>query len=93
MEEVPNPLGTGFVFTGKVKHRLFLVLDCVSSHHFSEKFNDLINLQHYVTKVKKVPERESLMIFYDVVRVISNLHKVNILSKFVYDHNTNFSHQ
>lgn len=76
MEEAPNPVGPGYVYTGRVKQRLFLVLDCVSAHHFSEKFNDLINLQHYVTKVKKVPEKEALMIFYDVVRVISKLHDV-----------------
>ncbi|XP_077287025.1 uncharacterized protein LOC143911838 isoform X2 [Arctopsyche grandis] len=81
LEEYPNPLGVGYVYSGRVKKRLFLVLDCVSAHHFSEKFNDLINLQHYVTKVKKVPEKEALMIFYDVVRVIASLHKRNIVHR------------
>lgn len=76
LEEVPNPSGPGFIYTGRVRQRLFLVLDSVSAHQFSEKGSELINLQHYVTKVKKVPEREAIMIFYDIVRVVSQLHKV-----------------
>lgn len=76
LEEVPNPNGPGFVYTGRVRQRLFLVLDCVTAHQFSEKRTELINLQQYVTKVKKVPEREAILIFYDIVRVVANLHKV-----------------
>ncbi|KAG6443577.1 hypothetical protein O3G_MSEX002877 [Manduca sexta] len=81
LEEVPNPNGPGFVYTGRVKQRLFLVLDCVTSHQFSEKGSELINLQQYVTKVKKVPEKEAVLIFYDIVRVVANLHKRNIVHR------------
>lgn len=76
LEEVANPNGPGFIYTGRVRQRLFLVLDCVSAHQFSEKGSELINLQQYVTKVKKVPEKEAILIFYDIVRVVANLHKV-----------------
>lgn len=48
----------------------------MTAHQFSEKRTELINLQQYVTKVKKVPEREAILIFYDIVRVVANLHKV-----------------
>lgn len=81
LEEVANPSGTGYIYTGRVRQRLFLVLDCVSAHQFSEKTTDLINLQQFVTKVKKVPEKEAILIFYDVVRVVANLHKRNIVHR------------
>ncbi|XP_013147602.1 PREDICTED: serine/threonine-protein kinase 40-like [Papilio polytes] len=81
LEEIPNPNGPGFLYTGRVRQRLFLVLDCVTSHQFSEKGSELINLQQYVTKVKKVPEKEAVLIFYDIVRVVANLHKRNIVHR------------
>ncbi|KAH9643964.1 hypothetical protein HF086_004225 [Spodoptera exigua] len=81
LEEVPNPNGNGYIYTGRVRQRLFLVLDCVSSHQFSEKGSELVNLQQYVTKVKKVPEKEAILIFYDIVRVVANLHKRNIVHR------------
>ncbi|XP_060805885.1 serine/threonine-protein kinase 40 [Amyelois transitella] len=81
LEEIPNPTGPGFIYTGRVRQRLFLVLDCVTSHQFSEKCSELINLQQYVTKVKKVPEKEAILIFYDIVRVVANLHKRNIVHR------------
>ncbi|XP_075985027.1 serine/threonine-protein kinase 40-like [Anticarsia gemmatalis] len=81
LEEAPNPNGNGFIYTGRVRQRLFLVLDCVSSHQFSEKGSELVNLQQYVTKVKKVPEKEAILIFYDIVRVVANLHKRNIVHR------------
>ncbi|VVC95041.1 unnamed protein product [Leptidea sinapis] len=84
LEEAPNPKGQGLIYTGRVRQRLFLVLDCVSSHQFSEKGSELINLQQYVTKVKKVPEKEAIIIFYDIVRVVANLHKVCFISHLFY---------
>lgn len=81
LEEAPNPNGNGFIYTGRVRQRLFLVLDCVSAHQFSEKGSELVNLQQYVTKVKKVPEKEAILIFYDIVRVVANLHKRNIVHR------------
>lgn len=56
--------------------RICLVLDCLCAHDFSDKTVDLINLQHYVIKEKRLSEREAIVIFYDVVRVVEALHKV-----------------
>lgn len=60
----------------KMKKRICLVLDCLCAHDFSDKTADLINLQHYVIKEKRLSERETVVIFYDVVRVVEALHKV-----------------
>lgn len=62
----------------KMKKRICLVLDCLCAHDFSDKTADLINLQHYVIKEKRLSEREAIVIFYDVVRVVEALHKVGI---------------
>lgn len=63
----------------KMKKRICLVLDCLCAHDFSDKTADLINLQHYVIKEKRLSERETVVIFYDVVRVVEALHKVRPL--------------
>uniref|UniRef100_A0A3P9BHQ8 Serine/threonine-protein kinase 40 n=1 Tax=Maylandia zebra TaxID=106582 RepID=A0A3P9BHQ8_9CICH len=65
----------------KMKKRLCLVLDCLCAHDFSDKTADLINLQHYVIKEKRLSEREAIVIFYDVVRVVEALHKKNIVHR------------
>lgn len=62
----------------KMKKRICLVLDCLCAHDFSDKTADLINLQHYVIKEKRLSEREAIVIFYDVVRVVEALHKVSM---------------
>lgn len=62
----------------KMKKRICLVLDCLCAHDFSDKTADLINLQHYVIKEKRLSEREAIIIFYDVVRVVEALHKVSL---------------
>lgn len=76
LEERPSPDGGRPVYTGRVNNRLCLVLDCLCAHDFSNKNADLINLQHYVIREKKLTEREALVIFYDAVRVVESLHKV-----------------
>ncbi|CAH1800012.1 unnamed protein product [Owenia fusiformis] len=63
------------------KKRIVLVLDCLVPHEFSDKNKDLVNLQHYVIKEKKLTEREAVIIFYDIVRVVENLHKKNIVHR------------
>lgn len=63
----------------KMKKRICLVLDCLCAHDFSDKTADLINLQHYVIKEKRLSEREAIVIFYDVVRVVEALHKVSLM--------------
>lgn len=65
-------------YTGRKKNRLCLVLDCLIPHDFSDQNADLINLQHYVIKEKKLSEKEAIIIFYDVVRVVECLHKVRL---------------
>ncbi|KAM3830187.1 serine/threonine-protein kinase 40 isoform 1-T1 [Vipera latastei] len=65
----------------KMKKRICLVLDCLCAHDFSDKTADLINLQHYVIKEKRLSERETIVIFYDVVRVVEALHKKNIVHR------------
>lgn len=64
------------VYTGKLKERLCLVLDCLTIHDFSCKNLDLINLQHYVIREKKLDEKEAIMIFYNIVRIVEALHEV-----------------
>ncbi|XP_059546144.1 serine/threonine-protein kinase 40 isoform X2 [Myotis daubentonii] len=65
----------------KTKKRICLVLDCLCAHDFSDKTADLINLQHYVIKEKRLSERETVVIFYDVVRVVEALHQKNIVHR------------
>ena len=74
LEESEAPRGR------KLKKRICLVLDCLCAHDFSDKTADLINLQHYVIKEKRLSEREAIVIFYDVVRVVEALHKVRPLT-------------
>ncbi|XP_027004804.2 serine/threonine-protein kinase 40 isoform X2 [Tachysurus fulvidraco] len=67
--------------TRRMKKRICLVLDCLCAHDFSDKTVDLINLQHYVIKEKRLSEREAIVIFCDVVRVVEALHKKNIVHR------------
>ncbi|XP_078617367.1 serine/threonine-protein kinase 40-like [Branchiostoma floridae x Branchiostoma japonicum] len=66
---------------GRIRNRLCLVLDCLCAHDFSDQTADLINLQHYVIKEKKLSEKETIVIFYDVVRIVDALHKKNIVHR------------
>lgn len=68
-------------FTGRRRKRLCLALDCLIPHNFSDQNSDLINLQHYVIKEKKLSEREAIVIFFDIVRVVECLHKKNIVHR------------
>lgn len=68
-------------YTGRRRKRLCLVLDCLIPHNFSSDNADLINLQHYVIKEKKLSEKEAIVIFFDIVRVVENLHKKNIVHR------------
>ncbi len=63
-------------YTGRLKKRLILVLDCLVPHDFSDKNNDLTNLQQYVIKEKKLQEKEAVVIFFDIVRIVESLHEV-----------------
>ncbi|PRD28126.1 UNVERIFIED_CONTAM: Stk40 [Trichonephila clavipes] len=61
--------------------RVCLVLDCLCAHEFSSITAALINLQHYVIREKKLCEREAISIFHDVVTVVSDLHRQNIVHR------------
>lgn len=80
LEEKELPSGE-FVYTGRVKKRLCLVLDCLNIHDFSSKNADLVNLQHYVIKEKKLTERDTFTIFFNIVRIVESLHEKNIVHR------------
>ena len=70
--------------TGRIVKRLCLVLDCLLPHDFSTATSDFVNLQHYVIKEKKLMEKEAVVIFYDIVRIVDNLHKVGLGIPFLF---------
>ncbi|XP_041352011.1 serine/threonine-protein kinase 40-like [Gigantopelta aegis] len=77
-----SPCENGLIdYTGRRKRRLCLVLDCLIPHDFSPRTADLVNLQHYVIKEKKLTEKEAIVIFFDIVRVVDSLHKKNIVHR------------
>lgn len=75
-EEKEAEVASKAEYTGRRRKRLCLVLDCLIPHNFSDQNSDLINLQHYVIKEKKLSEKEAIVIFFDIVRVVECLHKV-----------------
>ena len=46
---------------------------------FRSRPSDVVNLQYYVIKEKRLSEKEAVIIFYDIVRIVSNLHKVLVI--------------
>ncbi|RWS26433.1 serine/threonine-protein kinase 40-like protein, partial [Leptotrombidium deliense] len=70
-----------WIYTGKRRKRICLVLDCHFSHNFSPESQQWINLQHHVIKEKKLSEKESIRIFYDAVRIVADLHKRNVVHR------------
>lgn len=68
-------------YTGRIFKRIVLVLDCLVAHDFSNKTSDFMNLQHYVIREKKLSEKEAVIIFLDIVRIVENLHKQNIVHR------------
>ncbi|XP_015110324.1 serine/threonine-protein kinase BRSK1 [Diachasma alloeum] len=71
----------GRIYTGRIKRRLCLVLDCLTSHDFNPRNDELLNLQHHVIREKKLSEKESLLIFADTVRIVAELHKRNVVHR------------
>ncbi|XP_015609686.1 uncharacterized protein LOC107274739 isoform X2 [Cephus cinctus] len=72
---------SGVVYTGRIKRRLCLVLDCLTAHDFNPRNDELLNLQHHVIREKKLSEKETLLIFTDTVRIVACLHKRNIVHR------------
>nr|XP_018914855.1 PREDICTED: serine/threonine-protein kinase 40-like [Bemisia tabaci] len=66
---------------GNQCQRLCLVLDCLTPHEFCPQSMDLINLQRYIIREKKLSEHDALIIFYHTVCVVEKLHKRNIVHR------------
>lgn len=69
-----------WIYTGRVKRRLILVLDCVHAHEFCERSSAYVNLQKYV-QTHKFSEIEALIVFYEIVKVVEQLHQRNIIHR------------
>lgn len=68
---------TEFVYTGRVKRRIVLVVDCLSAHDFDDKSSVFINLQQYVIREKNLSEIKTMLVFYEIIKIVENLHKVS----------------
>lgn len=68
------------IYTGRVKRRLILVLDCVHAHEFCQRSSAYVNLQKYVQHYK-FSEIEALTVFYEIVKVVEQLHQRNIIHR------------
>ena len=56
-------------------------MDCLTPNDFTNRTQNLVNLQHHVIREKKLSEREALSIFYNVVCVVNNLHEKNVIHR------------
>ena len=65
----------------KDRKHFILVLDCLVAHNYDcdGKYKDLVNLQRYVIKEKRLKEREALELFCTVLTTVKTLHKVLLL--------------
>lgn len=59
--------------------RVILALDCYHPHVYSDTSGERVNLQQYVIKQKRLPEKEALKLFHEIVTIISKMHAVSIL--------------
>ena len=60
------------------RNHCVLVLDCLVSHDLdpAARYQDFINLQHYVIKEKRLREKEALELFCNILGTMESLHKV-----------------
>lgn len=65
-----------YVYTGRVKRRIVLAVDCLAPHDFDDKSNAYINLQQFVIREKNLSEMKTLLVFYEIIKIVENLHKV-----------------
>lgn len=61
--------------------RLCLVVDSLMPHDYDSNSHHLINLQHHVIQQRRLPEKEAVLIFWDIARIVQQLHKVNIVHR------------
>merc|ERR1740129_1837525 len=81
MEESNPGNGSKSIYNGRKLRRICLVLDCLTPNDFTNRTQNLVNLQHHVIKEKKLSEREALSIFYNVVCVVNKLHEKNVIHR------------
>merc|ERR550532_681109 len=81
MEESNPGNGSKSIYNGRKLRRICLVLDCLTPNDFTNRTQNLVNLQHHVMREKKLSEREALSIFYNVVCVVNNLHAKNVVHR------------
>jgi len=67
--------------TGKKVSRLCLVLDNYHPHDFKTEHSNLVNLQSYVLREKKLTENIAVEIFYKIVQIVERLHKQNVVHR------------
>lgn len=70
--------GSKYVYTGRVKRRIVLAVDCLAPHDFDDRSNAFINLQQYVIREKNLSEMKTLLVFYEIIKIVENLHKVSV---------------
>lgn len=46
-------------------------------HDYDPESHYLVNLQHHVIHEKKLSEKEAVIIFWDIARIVEQLHKVS----------------
>ena len=85
------------MYNGVKSKRMCLVMDCVIPHDFTlrggggggggspPRPNDAIkyniSLQDFVIREKRISERNSLEVFYNIVRVVENLHNRHVVHR------------
>ena len=69
------------VYNGKRTRRICLVLDCLSPNDFTSTTADLMNLQHHVIREKRLSEKETLVVFHNVVGIVERLHARNVVHR------------
>ena len=82
--------GGRHVYNGVKSKRMCLVMDCVIPHDFTlrgggPRLNDAIkyniSLQDFVIREKRISERNSLEVFYNIVKVVENLHNRHVVHR------------
>ncbi|XP_053673621.1 uncharacterized protein LOC128723880 [Anopheles nili] len=68
------------IYTGRIRRRLILVLDCVHAHEFAEESGAFVSLQRHISAAR-ISERDALELFYEVVKVVEQLHARNIIHR------------
>uniref|UniRef100_A0A1B0CTT4 Serine/threonine-protein kinase 40 n=1 Tax=Lutzomyia longipalpis TaxID=7200 RepID=A0A1B0CTT4_LUTLO len=80
-EEPVSGKTSEYVYTGKLKRRIILVVDCVTAHEFCDKTSVFINLQQYLIREKTLSENRTLLIFYEIIKIVENLHRKNVVHR------------